>query len=151
MPFTRDCPANQYESGLILLHPEAVGGRPVVATVIVVVSEGVEAGHALDLEDRAGAGIVTMNVGHCHDRVTLVEGACDVGAVEGQVDSDGGLRTRSQCESSIDDAAERCAAIRIVRAARRDDVNVDAEGVSVIALIAHLDRDDVLGIRNAVA
>ena len=66
------------------LHLVAGGGHPVVARVVVVVRQGVEAGHALDLEDRAGTRVVGVGVGRGHYRVGLAEGPLDIGAAEGQ-------------------------------------------------------------------
>src|SRR5207253_1470841 len=48
------------------LHLVAGGGDAVVARVVVVVRQGVEAGHTLDLEDRAGTNVVGVGVGRGH-------------------------------------------------------------------------------------
>jgi len=75
-----------------LLHPKGVGGRPVVACIVVVVGEGVEAVHARDLERPAGSTIVRVGVGGGHDRIGLALGARDNVAADprdGFVDVDG--------------------------------------------------------------
>src|SRR5439155_9324546 len=56
------------------IHPEGVGGSPVVVTVIVIVGEGVEAGHALDLEDGTVPGVIRVDIGRGHPATPWHEG-----------------------------------------------------------------------------
>src|SRR5439155_5305349 len=85
------------------LHLVAGGGDAVVARVVVVVRQGVEAGDALDLEDRAGTNVVGVGVGYGHYRVRLVQGALDIGAVEGLTRIDDCLITGAQGDDRVDD------------------------------------------------
>src|SRR5438132_8889599 len=75
------------------LHPEAVGGRSVVAAVVVVICQGVEAGHALNLERTTGASVIRVSVsrGHLatpwHERGGAIEetprGCRNYGSIDG--------------------------------------------------------------------
>ena len=133
-----------------LLDLEGVRGQPVVAAVVVVICQGVEAAHALDLEDRAGPGVVCVGISRGGDGVALAERARDVQAGEGQTRSEGRLATRVENHDGVGDAPERTAAVGIGRATGRHDVDVNTDVLRVIALVADLD-DDVLGIGLAVA
>ena len=132
------------------LNLRAACSNPVVGVVIVVVGEGVEAGHALNIEGGTGAGVVGVHVNGGLDGEALADGGCDVGAVEGRGDREGLLLTRGEGNDLVDDAADRSAAVGVGYAAGRDDVDIDPKRLGVTTLVTDLD-DDVLDIRGTVA
>ena len=93
----------------------------------------------MNLERRAGATVVGMGVGRGHDCVSLTGGTGDVHATVAQGGGDDRLLTRGKRDYGIDDTSVRGAAVRIRDAAGRDDVDVDADRLSVITLVADLD------------
>ena len=104
----------------------------------------------MDLERAAGADVVPERVGRSHDRVRLAERALDVGAAERPARIYNRLLTRSERYKGVDDAAVGGAAERVGDPAGRHDVDVDADHLGVVALIADLD-DDVLDVGGTVA
>ena len=60
------------------------------------------------------------------------------------------MATRGQHYHIVDDAGGRRAAVRVGDAAGRDDVNVNADGLRVVAFVAYLD-DEVPCVGLAIA
>src|SRR6266480_1101143 len=99
-----------------LLHHECARGSSVVPRVVVVVGQRVVAGHALDLQDWAGTGIVGVGISGGHDRVSLAESALNIGAVERRGGTDARLvrlLSGTQRDDGIDDAANWSAAVGV--------------------------------------
>ncbi len=131
------------------MNPGGIADGQVVGVVSVVIGQGADAGTALKGAWSAGPKVVGVDVCDCDKGVRLAHCASVVGAAElheaipdgAGVSVDVRLSAGIQGHRRLEDAAVGQAAVGIARAARRDHVHVDPDGLRHTAVVTDLDGD----------